>query len=205
MIMNPAAGDVCDKLCRVGNQVEARQHDIERCFGNAVVIFEACDARRHAVLIKGDVHDRDLLHFAPAIRPAERDVHSKVHRPKRFAALRRAPDHRQPGASHQPLHEIAAALIVDRNAAEWREHKPRALALALPRFVVRLKSVLVWLTRTMPRAFVTGSSCLVEVALEVFKVRHAGAYSNGFLASSAQRRTCSKSSSACRRGRREFR
>src|SRR5262249_35212936 len=54
-----------------------------------------------------EVDDGTLLDFAPAIRPAECDVHHEIERPKTFAAFRRTPHDHEAKARDDGLHAVA--------------------------------------------------------------------------------------------------
>src|SRR5271169_1959491 len=89
-----------DQAGSVGDQVERGVLDVVR----ATVRFNA--RAKTVTTLQGEIDDGTLLHPAPAVRDATGDMHGKVERPKRFAAFRRSPNHRQARAGNKSFDEI---------------------------------------------------------------------------------------------------
>jgi len=94
----------------IGDQVDRHVDQAER--HQSIVIGEMASppslntAGKSWSAFEREINDAALLHLAPAILPAERDMHDGVEGPETLAAFRRPPHDHQADAREDALHAI---------------------------------------------------------------------------------------------------
>src|SRR6185436_5816470 len=72
-----------------------------------ICLSPCVDARAKAcTAFERQIDDGALSYLAPAIRPAQRNVHGEIEGKEALAALRRSPDHRETMARDQPFNQV---------------------------------------------------------------------------------------------------